>query len=149
MKLSALLICVIGFSSCKSSQVNSTGMAVQPANPRPDNDSLSKYQRVARDKLTAPIRYRFNNSRTLVLCLHEKDPTFANQMMHPVSYLVYDVKNDRIIHQAQLANGYVAWYNDTQLKISPIVEAWDRNSNTPYVYDLPSKRRINKNEIPH
>src|SRR4051812_33016852 len=97
MKLSssAVFICLIGFSSCKSSQVNSTSMAVQPANARQENDSLPKYQRVAKAKLTSPIHYQFNNSRTLVLCLHEKDPTFANQMMHPVSYLVYDVQNDQ------------------------------------------------------
>jgi hypothetical protein len=149
MKLSSSVafICVIGLSTCKSLPVSSTNTAVEATHAKQANDSLPPYQRVAKDKLTSPIRYQFNNSHNLVLCLHEKEPTFANHMMHPVSYLVYDVKNDRIIYEAQLANGYVAWHNDTQLKVSPILEAGSRDSHTPYVFDLPSKRRVNNNEV--
>jgi len=84
----------------------------------PITDSVP-YQVLANQKLHSNIHYRFNEDRSLVLCISQAKPT--PQIIHPpLRFFIYDVAAEKVVFEDSLANGEVKWLDSHRIAVRTI-----------------------------
>ncbi|MGI9543124.1 MAG: hypothetical protein ACR2MX_07680 [Cyclobacteriaceae bacterium] len=102
--------------------------------------SSANYQARAQTALGSGLLYEMNADSTMVLC--QKVTSSASEAHRQnVKYLVINLQEDSVIHQAEIQNGTVAWYNNTQLKVRNYLGYPAVNNEGLYIFDLLKKKR--------
>lgn len=116
-----------------------------------ENAGHLAYQEKAQELLGSDLSYYFNNDSTRVLCLKVKK---ADDLPQPqsVHYAVLSLADLKVLHQAHMANGSVAWLDEDNLLVKnrknypqgPVPEAYVLNvidkSRKKYTNPYPSQR---------
>ena len=65
----------------------------------------------------------------------------------PLSFFIYDIKNEKIIYQSNLANGRVTWKNNEQVEIERIpgtVTGFEPPDAFKDIYDVHLQKILDK-----
>lgn len=103
--------------------------------------NTTNYQSRAQTALGDGLTYELNPDSTLVLC-QKVTPSANEAHRQNVKYLVINLHADSVIHQAEIPNGTVSWYNNTQLKVRNFLGYPAVNNEGLYIFDLLEKKRI-------
>ena len=132
-------------TSPDSQQPNTTG------SESPSQTIASEsYKKIAGQKYKNNVDYRFNASKTHVLCIKKSKPTQENPFPS-LAFFLYDLKREKILLEESSTRGHVKWLNDHQIQISliPGIVTGDEQKNkrlTGYIYDLKLKRKIDADD---
>jgi len=106
----------------------------------------SKVELLAAEKFENHYVIQNNSSNTFALCVNKiigSDHLFRNA----INYFIYDLSNEKLIHEELIASGNVKWLNDHQIQITiipGIVKGDEKGEGKPaaYIYDVKLKKKI-------
>ena len=138
--------CVVGilvvgsFLSCSSS-----------GQFRHEESSSLRYRAMGTEKYGEGVEYRFNSTKTAVLCVKEAKTTLLVPQ-RKIAFFVFDVTADSILFEDNLTNGSVAWNDEFSIivKIIPGIEESEEKSphrQPGYIFDLRSKKTKNLESV--
>ena len=81
----------------------------------------------------------YNEPRSHVICFTQRKPT-AQHPFNELQFLVYDIKNQKLIHKNSLRDGQVSWLDDHQVKVERTQMTPGAENNT-YLFDVNSQRK--------
>ncbi|MBF8294022.1 MAG: hypothetical protein HW389_567 [Bacteroidetes bacterium] len=109
-----------------------------------EESSSLRSRAMGREKYGEGVEYKFNSTKTAVLCVKESKTTLLVPQRQ-IAFFVFDVKADSILFEDNLANGSVGWNDEFSIivKIIPGIEESDERSphrQPGYIFDLRSKK---------
>ena len=111
MKLLVQAIVILTFGtamSCNSSKNVASASATQ--------DMKNTYLTVAQEKFGEDVEFAENQDSTYVLCVHDHKGT-VKQPRNSVQYMIYNLADNKVVHEETVGSGYVKWYSDYQIEI--------------------------------
>ena len=102
------------------------------------------YQALAELKYGRRVDFIMNSTGTAVLCVSKSKPTQL-QPQQQISFFVFDMKTESVLHEDSVPNGWVSWENDNSVivVVTPGTVR-DEDKGQPeragYVFDLRTRK---------
>jgi hypothetical protein len=110
---------------------------------------ISNYKQLdnaAKEKFNNDYKISFNENKTYAICL-KRFKTNPPMLSPPLTCFIYDIKNEKIIYQSDLASGNVTWKNDEQVEIERIpgtVTGFEPPDAFKDIYDVQFEKILDK-----
>lgn len=132
-------VATVAFMACSSSKTPAS-QAVQ---------GEEAYKTLAKEKLTSPITYTFNEDSSRVLCTHAESSS-PQQPRVPVNYIVITISTNQVVFESTVSGGSVKWYDLSHLAVFT-TPGYMRNDQTKDDYtrilDLETKEFVPKTSL--
>ncbi len=120
------------FFNCSTSKIN--------------NSNYEQLENTAKDKFNKDYNISYNEDKTYAICVKQVKIT-PSLPSPPLNFFIYDIKNEKILYQSNLANGRVAWKNNEQVEIETIpgiVTGFEPPDTFKDIYDVHLQKILNK-----
>ncbi len=100
----------------------------------------------AKEKFKSGYNIILNDEKDFAVCLKRFKTTPA-MPSPPVSFFIYDLNNEKIIYESELANGNIKWKNNYQVEIETIpgtVTGYESPNEFRDIYDVREKKFLEK-----
>jgi hypothetical protein len=99
------------------------------------------YQSMAKEKYGKDIRFLYNTLGTAVVCMHSDISTAPNPIPY-LNFFIFDVKNNKVLHEAEIPGGSIRWIDNYRVEIKSKPEVMIRNVEPitkSYIFDIRSE----------
>jgi len=107
------------------------------------------YEKIAEERFGESAKYEHSPDEQYVLCYAEERGT-AKQPQNTITYFVYDLKKEAIVHEDTFGPGSIKWYDDNKLEIFMIPGMMPANKTKEdftYIYNVETKKKASKSDF--
>lgn len=112
------------------------------------NSKQEKYKAIAEEKYGDPVTYTPSENGNFILCIHNETGS-VKQPQNRISYFVYDLNEDQIIHEETFGPGTIQWYDEDELEIFYLPGVMPENKTKEdftYLLNVKTKDKVKKSD---